>query len=51
MKELEKAKAIAQVLKSRFSNLTAVETIDLAMKILAAIDKIDDEAPRPLKDE
>lgn len=41
MNQSEKVKAIAQVLKTRFSNLTAVELIDLAYKILEALDALD----------
>ena len=39
MTQAEKVKAIAQVLKKRFTNLSVTEVIDLAYEILQAIDE------------
>jgi hypothetical protein len=38
MTQKEKIKAVAQVLKSRFPNLTVEETIDLAFTIIEVIE-------------
>jgi hypothetical protein len=43
MTQQEKVKVIAKILKSRFTNLTFEDTIDLAYKILDGIKEIDDE--------
>ena len=37
--QAEKVKAIAKILKSKFTNLSVEEVIDLAYKILEAIEK------------
>lgn len=38
MNQQEKVKAISKVLKSKFTNLTVEDTIDLAYKILETIE-------------
>lgn len=39
MTQSEKIKAIAKVLKTKFTNLTVDETIDLSYRILEAIEE------------
>ena len=41
MNQSMRVKAIAEVLKQRFTNLTAIELIDLAYRILEALDACD----------
>lgn len=43
MTQSEKVKAIAKILKTKFTNLTVDETIDLSFKILEAIEEKKDE--------
>jgi len=42
MNQQEKVKAIAKILKSKFTNLSVDETIDLSFKILFAITDTND---------
>jgi len=39
MTQHEKVKRVAQILKERFPNLTVAETIDIAFKIVEALDE------------
>lgn len=39
MTQAEKVKAIAKILKAKFTNLTVDDTIDLAYKLLQAIEE------------
>jgi hypothetical protein len=39
MTQHEKVKRVAEILKTRFPNLTVSETIDIAFKIVEAIDE------------
>jgi len=41
MTQQEKIKAIAKILKGKFTNLTVEDTIDLAYRILEAIEEKD----------
>jgi len=43
MTQAEKIKAIAKILKGKFTNLTIEETIDIAFRILETIEEIEDE--------
>lgn len=42
MNQQDKVKAIAKILKSKFTNLTVEDTIDLAYKVLDAIKEDED---------
>jgi hypothetical protein len=39
MTQSEKVKLVAKILKTRFPNLTVEETIDIAFKIVEALDE------------
>jgi len=43
MNQQEKVKAIAKILKSKFTNLTVEDTIDLAYKILESVEEKENE--------
>lgn len=43
MTQAEKVKAIAKILKAKFTNLTVEEVIDLAYKILEAVEEEENE--------
>jgi hypothetical protein len=40
MTQAEKVKAISKILKAKFTNLTVEETVDLAFRILEAVEEV-----------
>jgi len=52
MNQQDKVKAVAKVLKAKFTNLTVEDTIDMAYKILESIEeKRDDGHPKQSNNE